>query len=116
MTKMKTIIAGSRTIDNYDLVKYCIKESGFDITEVVSGCASGADRLGEKYAIENNIPIKKFPAQWNTYGKSAGYKRNVEMAEYSDALIVIIENNSRGSTHMKNIAEKAGLKIYSLIL
>lgn len=113
---MRTIIAGSRTIDNYDLVKHCIKESGFDITEVVSGCAKGADRLGEKYAEENNIPIKRFPAQWDLYGKSAGYKRNMQMAEYAEALIVIIENNSRGSNHMKNIAEKIGLKVYSLIL
>lgn len=109
---MRVIIAGSRTIDNYELVKYCVQQSGFTITTVISGTANGADKLGEQYANENNIPIKRFVPNWTKFGKSAGYKRNVEMAENADALVIIIENNSRGSTHMYNIAKEKGLKVY----
>jgi len=98
---MKTIIAGSRDISNYDLVKYTTKQSNFTITEVVSGTAKGIDSLGEKWAQEQGIPIKKFPANWNEHGKAAGPIRNGQMADYADALILIWDGKSRGSANMR---------------
>lgn len=112
---MKTIIAGSRTITDYSIVKSIIEKSMFNITEIVSGTSYGVDKLGERYGIEHHIPIKRFPAKWNMHGKSAGYKRNVQMGKYADGLIVI-HNNSSGSIHMKNIAKKLGLKIEEYIV
>lgn len=108
---MKVIIAGTRTITDYSLVETVIKESGFDINEVVCGEARGVDILGKSWAIANNIPVKSFPADWNKFGKSAGYKRNVQMADYSDGLIAIT-TGSPGTTHMINIANKRGLKVF----
>jgi hypothetical protein len=113
---MKTIIAGSRNITNYDLVESIIIESGFDITKVISGMAKGVDSFGELWAHYNNIGCHLCPAKWKredgTVDRSAGYKRNVEMAEIADALIVIILDDSKGSTHMLNIAKEKGLKIF----
>jgi len=109
---VKTIIAGSRTITDYDLLLDVIKESGFCITSVVSGCAKGVDTLGELYAKENNLPLHTYVPNWDKFGKKAGYMRNIEMSRIAEALIVIIENNSRGSTHMLNIAKEKGLKVY----
>lgn len=109
---MKTIIAGSRTINDYALVEEAITESGFEITQVVSGMARGVDKLGELWAHYNNIGIHYCPPDWKKFGKSAGYIRNTEMAEIADALIVIIERESRGSTHMLKIATKKGLQIF----
>lgn len=97
---MKVIIAGSRNIDDYKLVVDTITKSGYDITEVVSGCATGVDRLGEQWARTNNIPITEMPADWNRYGRSAGPYRNRAMAEYADAAIVIWDGKSRGSRNM----------------
>lgn len=79
---MKVIIAGSRTINDIKKVENAIFISGFKVTEVVSGNAKGVDRLGEEWSKNNGISIKKFPANWEKYGKSAGYIRNVEMAKY----------------------------------
>jgi predicted Rossmann fold nucleotide-binding protein DprA/Smf involved in DNA uptake len=62
---MKTIIAGSRDITDYALVVRAVVESKFCITEVVSGTASGVDKLGERYALEKGIAIKSFPAAWD---------------------------------------------------
>lgn len=109
---MKTIIAGSRTITDYEIVKKAIRDSGFEISEVVSGTASGVDRLGERYARENGLPIRQFPAEWNEYGKAAGPIRNVQMAEYADALIAIWDGCSSGTRHMIKAAEKNDLKIF----
>lgn len=112
MGLMKTIIAGSRTITDYSIVKKAIQESGFNITEVVCGLAKGVDLLGEQYAMENKIPVKYFPADWNTYKSSAGPMRNEQMGDYADALIAVYENKSKGTTHMIQYATKKGLKIY----
>lgn len=81
-----------------------------DKTEIVSGTARGADLLGEKYATENEIQIKRFPADWNRFGKSAGYKRNEEMANYADACICFWDGKSRGTKSMIDLAEKYKLK------
>lgn len=97
---MKVIIAGSRNIDDYPLVVKTIVSSKYDITEVVSGCATGVDTLGERWAIANNIPIKEMPADWNLHGRSAGPRRNRAMAEYADAAIVIWDGKSPGTRNM----------------
>ena len=109
---MKVIIAGSREITSYVVVQLAVAGSGFDITEVVSGTARGVDQLGELWAFENDIPVKRFPADWKKYGKSAGYKRNQQMAEYADALIAIWDGKSAGTGHMISIAKMKQLPVY----
>jgi hypothetical protein len=91
---MRTIIAGSRTITDYDTVKSAIENSGFNISTVISGTASGVDFLGEKWAKENNIPIEKHPADWEKWGRSAGPIRNREMAECAEACIIVWDKRS----------------------
>jgi hypothetical protein len=108
---MKVIIAGSRTITDYQLVEDAVSESGLKITEVVSGRAQGVDTLGEVWAARHSVPVKPFPADWNTHGKSAGPIRNRQMAEYADALILIWDGKSRGSFNMLQTARSCGLKI-----
>ena len=110
---MKVIIAGSREFNDYKrLCKICdhllSKQKNI---EIVSGTAKGADQLGEKYANERGFLIKKFPADWNKCGKSAGYKRNIEMAEYGDALIAFWNGTSKGTKHMIDIANSKKLKV-----
>src|SRR5581483_10540834 len=114
---MKVIVAGSRRLHLFQLKTYndwkikhrrrlaytlledAIKDSGFEITEVVSGCCWGMDQLGEEWAANNNKEVIPFPAQWTKYGKAAGYKRNRKMAEAADALICIYHGSS-GSQDM----------------
>jgi len=109
---MKTIIAGSRDIDDYDAIKTAVVNSGYVITEVVSGKAKGVDKLGEKWATDNNVPVKEFPAYWNTYGKTAGFRRNNEMAKYADALVAVWDGRSKGTRHMIETATREGLRVY----
>lgn len=108
---MKTIVAGSRSITDYDLVARAIRASGLDITEIVSGTARGVDSLGERYAKENGLPVAYFPADWTGVGRGAGYVRNFKMAEYADALIAIWDGESRGTAHMIEVAKNNGLVI-----
>lgn len=100
---MKVIIAGSRTITDPQVVADAVRKSGFQVTEVVSGCARGVDLLGSQWAAHNGIPWKAFPADWEKHGKKAGYLRNVEMANYAEALIAVWDGESRGTKHMIDI-------------
>lgn len=109
---MKTIIAGSRDITEYELVVQAIAESGFVITEIVCGMAKGVDMLGYRYAKDHRIPVKEFPADWNTHGRAAGPIRNKEMALYADALIALWDGVSKGTKNMIDLATKQGLRVY----
>lgn len=110
---MKVIIAGGRDFFDYEFLsmKCDVILHGKPTVEIVSGTANGADRLGERYAKEKGHTVKQFPAQWDKFGKSAGYKRNQQMADYADLLIVFWDGKSRGSKHMIDIAKSQGLTI-----
>lgn len=112
---MKTIIAGSRRITDYEIIKESIKESPYSISEIVSGGARGVDKLGEKWAWENNIPIRQFPAEWNN-GKKAGFLKNAEMGDYADTLIAIWDGKSNGTKHMIDYATKKCLNVFVKII
>jgi hypothetical protein len=116
---MKTIIAGSRTITNWETVKNAIEWSGFEITEVVSGHANGVDLIGEKWARLNKIPVKTFPvkkADWDKFGKAAGPIRNRRMAEYGEQLIAIQKGGSGGTQNMVEEAKKRGLPVFLFVV
>ena len=110
---MKVIIAGSRNFKNYNLLKLkCDKAlSNQTDIEIVSGTAHGADKLGEEYAKEKGYALKQFPADWNAKGKSAGYIRNREMAQYADALICFWDSKSKGAKMMIDLANEYKLKV-----
>ena len=103
---IRLIIAGSRDFDNYELLKEevdkYIKSMDKPVVEIVSGKAKGADLLGEKYAKEKGLSIAEFPAEWDKYGKKAGYLRNTEMGKYADYAICFT-NGSKGTEMMINI-------------
>jgi hypothetical protein len=77
-----------------------------DQIEIISGGARGADRLGERYAKERGITLKIMPADWQTYGKSAGYRRNAQMAEYATHAIIFWDKQSLGTKNMIDLAEE----------
>lgn len=121
MDRVKVIVAGGRDFDDYWGLSYeCRKILEFgrsggqaeSNTEIVSGKARGADRLGERFAEQYKIPIKEFPADWDNLGKSAGYIRNKEMAQYADMLIAFWDGQSKGTKHMIDLAIEHGLEVH----
>lgn len=109
--KYKWIVAGSRTFQNYPLVCKELDKIREQIGEVVCGEARGADTLGRTYAYDNDIKIKLFPADWERYGKSAGFVRNDEMAAYADKAIIFWDGKSVGSKDMIDKMEKLGKEV-----
>ena len=74
---MKVAVIGSRSFNDYERLKDTL--SKIDVSLLVSGGANGADKLGEQYANENNIPTKIFLPDWEKHGKAAGFLRNTDI-------------------------------------
>ena len=109
----KVIIAGGRDFNNYTLLKETLDKLLINKTcvEIVTGLARGADSLGRKYALDTNRKFKEFPANWEHYGTMAGYQRNIQMAEYADAVVCFWDGKSRGTKHMIRIAGQYSLEV-----
>lgn len=114
MDNFKVIIAGSRGFSNYKLLKeqcnkYLRDKRKICNIIIVSGHARGADLLGEKYAQDEGFSMEIYPAQWDKYGKRAGYRRNEQMAEVADGLIAFWDGQSKGTKHMIDIMTEKNL-------
>lgn len=104
---VKVIVAGSRYFTSYERLVRVIEWSRFKITELVSGGAVGVDTCAERWANENGVTIRRFPADWKQYGNAAGPIRNIAMAKYADGLLAYWDGRSVGT---KNMIEKAAFR------
>ncbi len=114
---MRTIIAGSRNlpyVETIAAIKMCAWHN--EITAVVSGGCRGPDKHGEAFARAYGLPITVVRADWKTFGKAAGPRRNKEMAQKADALIAVWDGASRGTRNMIEEAKLHGLKVYIAIV
>ncbi len=120
--ELRIIIAGSRTFEDYEYLKRCVSEyltthSDREII-IVSGNAKGADKLGERFAEENNIKVCKFPANWQRYGRGAGRMRNLEMLDYisevgcEGEVLAFWDDKSTGTKHTITNAEKRNICVH----
>jgi len=122
---MKVIVAGGRDFKDYMLLADKLDKILFNAGEEVeiisggqvtidpnTGEKYGADYLGEQYAKnQRHCALKVFPADWATLGKKAGPFRNLQMAQYSDALVAFWDGKSKGTKNMVDTAHFLNLKV-----
>lgn len=65
---------------------------------VSGGCPKGGDRFAETIADLYNIPIMIFRANWNRFGRGAGFVRNTDIARESCELIACVTADRTGGT------------------
>ena len=120
MKNLKVIVAGGRDFNDYQLLGIEINKFLHSLlgsntnlwdVEIVCGKANGADVLGAQYGKNMGYSIKYFPANWSIYGKSAGYRRNEQMADYADACICFWDRKSKGTKHMIDLARQYELTL-----
>lgn len=112
---MRVVIAGSRTITDLSEVKAAVAKANFDISVVISGGASGVDKLAEEYALAHGLDLEIYPVtreDWARYGRSAGPRRNAEMIRNADGLIAIWDGSSPGTESTIKLARRKGIPIY----
>lgn len=115
ISKYKVIIAGCRDFNDYELLKekcddFLQDEKKEDVV-IISGHASGADALGERYAQECGFQLETYPADWKAHGRAAGPIRNARMSSAANALIAFWDGKSRGTKNMIETAKSHNLKV-----
>ena len=108
---MKVLVCGSRTAKSskplYDFLDALVPRP----TLIISGTAAGGDIFGEIWAYSRKVPIKRFPADWKRYGKSAGFRRNLEMLDEAEMVVAYWDGQSRGTQHTITEGQKRGLRV-----
>jgi|WetSurMetagenome_2_1015567.scaffolds.fasta_scaffold92874_2 hypothetical protein len=112
---MKTLgVVGSRSFVKFetrpkakalDIMRNLVRSEGF--TNIVSGGAKGPDQWGEEVAVQFGLDIQLYTPDWETYGKSAGFKRNVMIVNDADLLLIFWDGSSKGAEHDYKLVKKA---------
>lgn len=89
-----------------------LREQSTDFSEVC-GMQTGGDAVGRLWADLAGINVVRFPADWDTYGKSAGPVRNAWMAWYGTHLLALWDGASRGTANMIAVAKAGCLTLSS---
>lgn len=114
---MRIIVCGGRNYDQKEIIFHELDKlhAANEITAVIQGGARGADLIAKEWAIARNIYCITYPAEWELYGKAAGFKRNVEMADTRPDLVVAFPGG-RGTESMKRIAQSRGIPVIEPIV
>ena len=99
---MKLMIAGSRSITDFDLSPYV----SADVDTIICGGASGVDSLAERYADLNRLSKYVLRPRYKLYGRYAPLRRNEEMVRMADAVLIIWDGSSKGTEYTLNYAKK----------
>lgn len=120
MTLKRILVTGSREFKDFEKMKNAftklLNSNRWNANEIVlvsGNCPKGADKMAEDLFEEWGLKIEKHPADWETYGKYAGIKRNHEMVDLgADVCMAFPTSSSRGTIDCMKAAEKAGIKVF----
>ena len=108
---MRILVCGGRNFKDRDYI-YSVLDSYKDhVTEMCQGYADGADRIALMWANVNKVTCRSYPADWETYGKSAGYIRNRNMLKLFKPDLVIAFPGGSGTEDMMMAARGADLEV-----
>ena len=105
---MRLIIAGSHTFTNYQCLCQTLVPDRSRITQVLTGGARGAEQLGYRWAWKHAIRHRLFRADWERFGKAAGVRRNHQLAQAGDVLVVFEDGPSPGTAHLIQCMQQLG--------
>lgn len=110
---MRIIVCGGRDFTDHVLMNETLDElhDRMGIDCVIHGDARGADRMAAFWANKNKVPVIPYPADWNTYGNSAGPIRNTLMLKEESPDMVVAFPGGAGTNHMRKITEEANIPV-----
>jgi hypothetical protein len=111
----RVLITGSRTWVAEELLRSTLDGIRWAKPEMVlvhGACPRGADALADKWATDHDVEVERHPADWETHGRAAGFRRNIEMVNlYADVCVAFIRDASKGASHCARAAELAGIQM-----
>ena len=119
MLRMRVLVCGGRDFNDYELLRATLDrilnpnnlslayQAGI---ELIHGGARGADTWADYWAVNNYVPIHEYKANWDKYGKRAGYIRNKQMLDEGKPDLVIAFPGGKGTQMMVKLAKEAGVE------
>ena len=109
---MKLLVVGSRSITEFDLSPYI----NADVDTIISGGASGIDSLAEQYADAHHISKYILRPRYDIFGRAAPLRRNEQMVDIADAVLVIWNGQSKGTHYILKYTQKKNKPITLIVL
>lgn len=109
----RILVTGSRTWTDVAVIRRALARHYLAGAVLVSGASPrGADAIAERIWHELGGQVERHPAEWDHWGRSAGFRRNAEMVRLgADACVAFIRDRSRGATHTADLAEAAAIPV-----
>lgn len=108
---MRILVCGGRDTGDFEVPRFIEYLHRLKPTVIISGEARGFDSLAKNYAEVFGVDYEGYPADWGTFGKSAGYRRNVQMAKEGKPDLVVAFPGGKGTANMVEIAKAAGIPV-----
>src|SRR3989442_4834179 len=110
--KLRVLVCGSRAWTDYDAILRRLAQMEEGRPTIVDGAAGGADTMADRAAKTLNLTIERYPADWATYGKRAGFIRNEQMLDIGVGLVIAFwDGQSRGTQHTIESATRRGIPV-----
>lgn len=107
---MRVLVCGGRNYSNKKRV-YDILDNLEDVDLIIEGGARGADRLASEWAADREISSIRYNAEWDKYGKAAGYKRNLKMLNEGKPNLVVAFPGGKGTNNMIHLTIQKGIPL-----
>ena len=105
---MQLMIAGAQTFTDYQHLCQVLAPDCHRMTQVLTGGARGAERLGYRWAWKHTVQHQLFRAERERFGKTAGVRRNYQMAQAGDVLVVFGDGLAPGTAHLIQCMQALG--------
>lgn len=116
---MRVLVTGSRELRDptvvEELLNNCLAQAeliGENLIVVHGDASRGADRFARDWCVISGVKQEKYPAQWDLFGKSAGFRRNQEMVDTNPVMCLAFpRGEAHGTLHCATAAKKAHIKV-----
>ena len=107
--KVSALVCGGRNFKGWTAMQQTLDRIRPDV--IIHGAAAGADAMAGRYARENGIECRDFPAEWKRHGRSAGYRRNQQMLDEGKPDLVVAFPGGPGTQNMVKISRQQGFDV-----
>jgi hypothetical protein len=108
---MTVLVCGGRDYTDRRRVYRLLNFNRAKIAMIVHGCARGADSMADDWAVEQFVPCLRVPAEWDRFGRKAGFMRNEKMLSLGKPDLVVAFPGGAGTAMMVRLARQAGIRV-----
>lgn len=119
--EFRVLVTGGRDYPDREAVSArlatCRQEAarnGLKLIVIHGDCPTGADHWAAHWCRREGIDERRYPAQWDLHGRSAGPRRNQRMLDEGQPDLVLAFPGGRGTADLVRRADKAGVLVAHL--